>query len=149
LERLLHRAGGEGDAEWLDGYLAGIELAPHPVPAETWAGRLISAPELLRDRAAAQRLADLALQRHDGLLECLETPQDVRDSVRATGDAGLAAWARGFLQATEAYPDAWPAETLSPSDREMLSALAALGRNGAPVPDRTALADWLIGRAGQ
>ncbi|MBK1696363.1 UPF0149 family protein, partial [Rhodovibrio salinarum] len=148
LEDLLRRAGGEADPEWLDGYLAAVELAPRPIPPESWISHLVYGPDLARDRPAAKRLANLALQRHDGLLECLETPEDVRESVRETNDAGLRTWVRGFVHASETYPDAWPAAELSERDREMLSTLTALARDDAgSTPNRESLAAWLLDRA--
>lgn len=147
LERLLGRAGAEPDAIWLDGFMTGCELAPEPTSHEAWAQDLIRHSDIRQDRDAMHRLLDLALQRYETLLEALNEPDAIRDSVAAVSEADLCAWARGFTAATERMSGAWPAESLRPADRTWLAALAALARDGTPIADRPGLAAWLAERA--
>ena len=147
LERLLGRAGAEADAMWLDGFMTGCELAPEPTSHEAWAQDLIRHGDIRQDRDAMHRLLDLALQRYETLLEALNEPDAIRDSVAAVSEADLCAWARGFTAATERMSGAWPAERLRPADRTWLDALAALARDGTPIADRPSLAAWLAKRA--
>jgi yecA family protein len=147
LERLLGRAGAEADAMWLDGFMTGCELAPEPTSHEAWAQDLIRHGDIRQDRDAMHRLLDLALQRYETLLEALNEPDAIHDSVDAVSDTDLAAWARGFVAATERLPNAWPAKSLRPADRAWLDAIAALARDHAPIPDRGGLAAWLADRA--
>ena len=147
LESLLERAGAEADVMWLDGYMTACELAPEPTGHETWARDLISGGDLSRDRDGTIRLLDLALQRFETLLEALNDPDAIRDSVAGVSDADLGAWARGFTAATERLPGAWPANSLRAADRTWLDALSALARHGTPIADRPGLAAWLADRA--
>jgi len=147
LERLLGRAGVEANVMWLDGFMTACELAPEPTSHQTWAHDLIRGGDIRRHRDATHRLLDLALQRYETLLEALNDADAIHDSVAAVSDADLAAWARGFVAATERLPDAWPAKSLRPADRAWLDALAALAHDGTPIPDRQGLAAWLAERA--
>jgi hypothetical protein len=147
LESLLERAGAEAHVMWLDGYMTACELAPEPTRFETWARDFIDGSDLRQDYGATIRLLDLALQRFETLLEALNDPDAIRDSVANVADADLAAWARGFTAATQRLPRAWPADSLRAADRTWLDALATLARDGAPIPDRPALAAWLAERA--
>jgi hypothetical protein len=147
LESLLERAGAEADAMWLDGYMTACELAPEPTRFETWATDFIDASDLRQDYDATIRLLDLALQRFETLLEALNDPDAIQDSVAGVSDTNLAAWARGFIAATQRLPGAWPADGLRATDRAWLDALAALARDGTPIPDRPTLAAWLADRA--
>jgi len=147
LERLLAQAGVEADVTWLDGYLTACELAPEPTNQQVWANDLIAQGEIRGDLDAAKRLLDLALQRFETLLDALEDPQAIRDSVDRVSQADLATWARGFVAATERIPGAWPADSLRPTDRTWLDALTALARHGTTPADRAGLAGWLTERA--
>ena len=147
LESLLERAGAEADVMWLDGYMTACELAPEPTRFETWAPDFIDGSDLRQDYDATIRLLDLALQRFETLLEALNDPDAIRDSVAGVSDTNLATWARGFTAATQRLPGAWPADGLRATDRAWLDALSALARDGTPIPDRPALAAWLTERA--
>ena len=147
LESLLKRAGAEADVMWLDGYMTACELAPEPTRFETWAPDFIDGSDLRHDYGATIRLLDLALQRFETLLEALNDPASIQDSVAGVSDTDLATWARGFTAATQRLPGAWPADGLRPTDRARLDALSALARDGTPIPDRPALAAWLTERA--
>jgi yecA family protein len=147
LERLLARAGAEADAEWLEGYLTACELAPEAIGPETWVTNLIAAGELAQDRQSLQRLAELVLQRYATLLDSLDDPAAVHDSVAGVSDSALAAWARGMADAVDRHPQAWRGEAMRAADRAWLDALAAFGRRDGPPPDRARLASWLIDRA--
>ncbi|MDZ7714220.1 MAG: UPF0149 family protein [Rhodovibrio sp.] len=147
LERLLARAGVEADVMWLDGYLSACELAPEPTNQEAWANDLVTQGEIRRDIDDAKRLVDLALQRFATLLEALDDPEAIRDSVAGVSEADLGAWARGFTAACERLPGSWPADSLRPADRTWLDALASLARDGTPIADRPGLAAWLAERA--
>jgi hypothetical protein len=147
LERLLARADVEADVEWLDGYMTACELAPEPTSYETWANDLIAGGDLRSDLDATKRLVDLAFQRFETMLDALEDPDAIRASVDGVSADNLAAWARGFVAATERIPGSWPADSLRAVDRAWLDALTALAHHGTPIADRQALADWLVERA--
>jgi hypothetical protein len=147
LESLLDRAGAEANVMWLDGYMTACELAPEPTRFETWATDFVDGSDLRQDYDATIRLLDLALQRFETLLEALNDPDAIQDSVAGVCDTDLAAWARGFTAATERLPGAWPANSLRAADRTWLDALSALARDGTPIADRPALATWLADRA--
>ena len=137
------------DVAMLDGFLAGVLLAPEPVLPSTWLPVVFAAGggEIVwPDAATAQRTLALAMRRHNELAAHIAAREPFEpivfdltdaDGVPATGSKAIAAlsfFASGFAHALDAIPSLAAAYDV---DDEFAAALDGVLRHVPVDPDDT------------
>ena len=137
------------DVAMLDGFLAGVLLAPEPVLPSTWLPVVFAAGggEIVwPDAATAQRTLALAMRRHNELAAHIAAREPFEpivfdltdaDGVPATGSKAIAAlsfFASGFAHALDAIPSLAAAYDV---DDEFAAALDGVLRHVPVHPDDT------------
>jgi Uncharacterised protein family (UPF0149) len=145
LRRLLQ--GAEISADWVEGYLAAIRLAPKMIAPGAWLENLLPyALEALSENKL-QRFLDLLILRYNALGDQLCDPATMDAVLGSMSDLDLEDWADGFSDGYESFKSSWPAKTLSKNDRAMLRHISQLSRDPQSRSGSTALlAPWLAAR---
>jgi len=130
---------------YIDGALAGLLLAPEPIPAEQWLPRLGAVPETgFADPADGERFARLLQDRQTEIAGELLQGGGVFGPVYELNDDGQAAWQiwlLGFSGALALYPNHWEAMIVS-EDEDVGAAAMGLMSLLATLPGlRGALSD--------
>ena len=146
------------DVAMLDGFLAGVLLAPDVVLPSAWLPQVLAADGGAiewPDAATAERMMSLMMRRHNELAAYLAAREPFDPIVfELTDDAGtplagkagipaLAFWAGGFAYALDALPSLG---TLCDADHEFADVLAGVLRHLPHDPEDTspAAAQWLV-----
>ena len=139
--------GGDISAEWIDGYLVAIRLAPKIIAPGAWLENLLpQALEALSENKL-QRFLDLLTVRYNALDSQLSDPATMDVVLGSMSDLDLEDWANGFSDGYESFDSSWPAKTLSKNDRAMLRQIRQLSREPQSRNGTLALlAPWLAAR---
>jgi len=145
LRRLLQ--GGDISADWVDGYLAAIRLAPKMIAPGAWLENLLPYAFEALSENNLQRFLDLLIQRYNTLASQLSDPATMGAILGSMSDLDIEDWAGGFSDGYESFTSSWPAKTLSKDDRAMLRHIRQLSRKPQSHSGSTALlAPWLAAR---
>lgn len=148
LRRLLQ--GAEISADWVDGYLAAICLAPKMIAPGAWLEILLPYALAALSEKRLQRFLDLLILRYNALSDQLSDPVTMDAVLGSMSDLDLEDWADGFSDGYESFKSAWPAKTLSASDRAILRHIRQVSREPQSRGGSFALlAPWLAARAAQ
>jgi yecA family protein len=148
LRRLLQ--GADISADWVDGYLAAICLAPKMIAPGVWLEILLPYAMAALSEKKLQRFLDLLILRYNALSDQLSDPVAMDAVLGSMSDLDLEDWADGFSDGYESFKSAWPAKTLSKNDRAMLRHIRQVSREPQSRGGSFALlAPWLAARAAQ
>jgi yecA family protein len=144
LARLLK--GAAITADWIDGFLMSVTLAPKLIAPKRWL------PEILGNAVASltpdsiQRFADLILMRANACVEQAEDPTEFVAAMSMRSAMSARDWAAGFSYARRQFRSSWPAKSTTHDDRSMIHRLSDAMATGFSAAEVKTLGQWITDR---
>lgn len=138
--------GSTVSADWIDGFLMGVVLAPKMITPSRWLPLILSRAMQVLDPATIQRFIEIVMMRATSASD-----QAASGTLTLAGGAGkgkqaMRDWARGFGLACDHFRSSWPAKTTSADDRAMIGRAADAMTTGFSETELRTLAQWITAR---
>lgn len=144
LTRLLK--GAAITADWIDGFLMAITLAPKMIAPNRWLPEILGSAVAGLTSDSLQRFADLILMRANASVEQAESPAEFAAAMSRRSSMAERDWAAGFSYATGHFRSSWPAKSTTHDDRAMIHRISDAMATGFTASEVQTLGQWISAR---
>lgn len=135
--------GADVTADWIDGYLMSVVIAPKMIAPNRWL------PQILENAAAGvgpvelQRLLDIVMMRANAAIAAVDGQRDFEADMKQRGPAGTRDWAVGFCFGRESFSSSWSKTSIGPTDHAILRQIAEASKGELEAPAIRVIGKWL------
>jgi hypothetical protein len=147
LARLIKGSGVTAD--WIDGFLMSITLAPKMITPNRWLPEILGRAIASLGPDTIQRFADLILMRANACVDVAPRPAEFAAAMSRRSSMAMRDWAAGFSSACDQFRSSWPAKSTSRDDRAMMERVSDAMSTGFSPPDAKLLSLWIAARHDQ
>jgi len=147
LKKILKASGSGITANWIDGYLAAISVAPKMINPNDWIGALLSAGGDFENQDQLQRYLDLVVLRYNSFNALLGDEDEVKTAVTKRSIMRVQEWCAGFGDAVGDHPVPWKSKAVKADDKKILHLIDNVA-GGAEEPRSLTpvIPAWLVAR---
>lgn len=138
--------GSAFSADWIDGYLMAIVLAPKPIMPSRWFPDLLGSVVDCLAPTSIQRFIELVMMRANGALTLAGDRSLCADAMGKWSGPAMRDWAAGFTNGQTRFKSSWPARTLAPDDKALLRMVAEAATAGFDGGGLRTLGQWIAVR---
>lgn len=144
LARLLK--GAAITADWVDGFLMAVTLAPKMIAPNRWLPEILGSAVASLTPDSIQRFADLILMRANACVEQAENPAEFAAAMSRRSSMAGRDWAAGFSYACGHFRSSWPAKSTTHDDRAMIHRVSDAMSTGYSAAEVKTLSQWIAAR---
>lgn len=144
LERLVK--GTAITADWIDGFLMSVTLAPKIIAPNRWLPEILNGVMASLTPDSVQRFAGLILMRANACVEHAEDPAEFAAAITRLSKMAMRDWAAGFSFASGHFRASWPAKSTAPDDRALINQVSDAMSTGFSAPEVKTLSKWIAVR---
>jgi len=133
-------------ADWIDGFLMAVTLAPKMIAPNRWLPELLGSAVASLTPDSIQRFADLILMRANSCVEQAENPADFIAAMSGRSTMAARDWAAGFSHACGHFRSSWPARSTTQDDRAMMHRISDAMSTGFTAAEVKTLGQWISAR---
>lgn len=138
--------GTDMTADWIDGYLMSVVIAPKMIPPERWLPHILEHVAAELDPTGLQRCVDIVMMRANSAIATADGQSDFPAEMKQRGSGGAREWASGFHAGRESFASSWPKKSVAPTDQAILRQITEARRHGLPAPGIRVVGQWLSAR---
>ena len=139
-------AGADMTADWIDGYLMSVVIAPRMIAPNRWLPRILEKAAAGLEPAELQRFLDIVMMRANAAITVIDGQSDFEADMTQRGAGGVREWASGFHAGRESFKSSWPKKSVGPTDQAILRQIAEARTHGLPAPGIRIVGQWLSAR---
>ncbi|MCC6001128.1 MAG: UPF0149 family protein [Pararhodobacter sp.] len=144
LARLLK--GAAITADWIDGFLMAVTLAPKMIAPNRWLPEILGSAVASLTPDSIQRFADLILMRANACVDHASAPAEFATAMSGRSKMAMRDWAAGFSYACGHFRASWPAKSTAPDDRAMMNRVSDAMSTGFSAAEVKTLSQWIAAR---
>jgi len=133
-------------ADWIDGFLMSITLAPKLIAPNRWLPEILGSAIASLGPDSIQRFADLIMMRANACIEQASQPALFAAAMSKRNSMATRDWATGFSHACGQFRASWPAKSTAPDDRAMMQRVSDAMATGFSPADVKTLSQWVAAR---
>ena len=133
-------------ADWIDGYLMSVTLAPKMIAPNRWLPEILGSALASLTPETIQRFADLILMRANACVDHASAPAAFAAAMSGRSKMAMRDWAGGFSWAHGHFRSSWPTKSTSPEDRAMINDVSDAMSTGFSTFEVTTLSAWIASR---
>ena len=133
-------------ADWIDGYLMAIIIAPKMITPNRWMPPLFDNAITRMEPLELQRFLDIVMMRAHDAIATAEDPKDFALQMAQRGPKGQQDWAAGFILGCEKFKSSWPAKSTGPDDRAVQRQISDGSKAGLETGEIRVIGVWLAAR---
>lgn len=130
--------GTDLSVNWLDGYMAGVVIAPQMIMPNQWLPPILDPVLPWINPSQFQRFMDLLMMRAQTVSDVASVPDQLVAAISSRSKKGQVEWWSGFSDAMSKFRTAWPKKGITKEDRRLLDTAAA-GFTSADLAEFAAL----------
>jgi len=140
--------GANMTADWIDGYLMSVVIAPKMIAPNRWLPEILEKTAAGLDPADLQRFLDIVMMRANAAIATVDGQSDFEADMERRGVSGVRDWASGFHAGRESFKSSWPKKSVGPTDQAILRQITEATTHGLPAPGIRIVGQWLSARLG-
>ncbi|WFE74716.1 UPF0149 family protein [Roseinatronobacter sp. S2] len=133
-------------ADWIDGCLMAVIIAPKMITPNRWMPPLFDHAISGLGPLELQRFLDIVMMRAHGAIAVAEDPEDFARQMAQRGPKGRQDWAAGFTLGCEKFKSSWPAKATGPKDRAVQRQISDRSKAGLETGYIRIIGQWLAAR---
>jgi len=133
-------------ADWIDGYLMAIIIAPKMITPTRWMPPLFDHAITGLAPLELQRFLDIVMMRAHDAIGTAEDPEVFARQMAQRGPKGQQDWAAGFTLGCEKFKSSWPAISTGPNDRAVQRQISEGSKAGLETGEIRIIGQWLAAR---
>ena len=138
--------GAKITADWIDGYLMAIIIAPKMITPNRWMPPLFDRVPDGMGPLELQRFLDIVMIRANGAITVAEVPANFVAQMTERGHKGQQDWATGFTLGCEKFQSSWPARSSDPNDRAIQRQISEASSGRLEPREIRIVSQWLSAR---
>ncbi len=133
-------------ADWIDGYLMAIVLAPKIIAPNRWVPEILNGAMEALGPITIQRFIDIVMMRVNATVAQACDSDLFASTTASRPKLAMRDWAAGFTLGCKTFRSSWPAKAVGPDDHAMRHLISdAVGR-GFSATDLGTLGQWIAAR---
>ncbi len=133
-------------ADWIDGFLMSVTLAPKMIEPNRWLLEILGSTVASLTPNSIQRFADLILMRANACVDHASEPAEFATAMSGRSKMAMRDWAGGFSSAHGQFRSSWPTKSTSLEDRAMINNVSDAMSTGFSTSEVTTLSAWIASR---
>ncbi len=133
-------------ADWIDGFLMAITLAPKLIAPNRWLPEILGSAITTLGPDTIQRFADLIMMRANACVEHATHPAQFTAAISKRSKMAMRDWAAGFSYACGHFRSSWPAKSTAPDDRATMQIVSDAMATGFSAAEVKTLSQWIAAR---
>lgn len=133
-------------ADWIDGFLMSVTLAPRMIAPNRWLPEILGSAIASLAPDSIQRFTDLILMRSNACVDQASLPAEFAAALSGRSKMAMRDWAAGFSHACGHFRSSWPAKATAPDDRAMMQRVSDAMSTGFSAAEVKTLSQWIAAR---